>query len=287
MTVTSASIKTSSDEHTVMNNVYQTLIDLDCSELISGLVAWGYPRRSVPYSDEILHAFEKQNIIASEQQKREFLVFKTKYQALSSDKRDELCLWAYASFANHAWTREGKKFNRPEWALKNFFAKYNIASGTLLDVAPAHGHHGVLIFRERLSDMKVETCDMLPCFTKLLTLYGLDVEHYDARFDRLDNVYAGHSFNAITCTEVLEHVDDESEKNILSGLATIVKPGGKVLFTFPVHALTQTVPEPMGHIRQPNTKQIAERCQVNFLALEDGEFDSGKTHQRFLILERK
>lgn len=270
-----------------MNNTRQKLIDLDCTELTPGLAAWGYPRRSVPYSDETLRVFEKQDAAASEQQKREFVAFKAKYQTLSLDDRDELRSWAYTSFANYAWAREGKRFNRPEWALQNFFAKHNITSGSLLDVAPAHGHHGVLIFRERLPNMTVETCDMLPCYTKLLTLYGLDVEHFNARFDRFDHVYAGRSFSAVTCTEVLEHVDDESEKNILSGLAAIVKPGGKVLFTFPVHAITQTVPDPMGHIRQPDTKQVAERCQADFLALEDGEFNSGKTHQRFLILERK
>lgn len=265
----------------------ELLRTLDCAELVSGIGSWGYPRRSVPYTDEALRAFESESMETSAQQKREFEHFKKEYHSLSSEERDALRVHAYAKFANVAWSREGKNFNRPEWALHNFFARYGIDSGALLDIAPAHGHHGVLIFKERLPQMTVRTCDMLPCYTKLLTIYGLDVEHYNARFDRLDDVYRGQTFDAVTCTEVLEHVDDDSEKNILHGLATIVRPGGKVLFTFPVRAITQAVPDPMGHIRQPDTRQVAARCEADFRALEEGEFNSGKTHQRFLILERK
>jgi 2-polyprenyl-3-methyl-5-hydroxy-6-metoxy-1,4-benzoquinol methylase len=217
----------------------------------------------------------------------EFWDFKRRYTDLNAAAKDELQRHVYKEFAGVAWSREGKKFNRPEWALSNFFVKHKIQSGRLLDVAPAHGHHGALIFKERLPQMSVETCDLLPCYTKLLTLYGLNVEHYNARFDRLDDVYGAQHFDAVTCTEVLEHVDDNAEGNILAGLASIVRPAGFALFTFPVHAITQKVPDPMGHIRQPDTQQVAARCAANFDFVEDGEFNSGKTYQRFLIVRRK
>jgi SAM-dependent methyltransferase len=60
-------------------------------------------------------------------------------------------------------------------------------------------------------------------------LRGYRVTLHKGELSTLD--LAPHSFDAVVCTEVLEHVVDP--KSVLDGIQRMVKPGGRVVITFP------------------------------------------------------
>jgi len=190
-------------------------------------------------------------------------------------------------FAWTAWGREGVSFPRPDWAKNKFFMPYE---GTkLLDIAPAHGHHGLLLFRDVFKiPLKYHSCDMLPCYNKLLALSGIEVEYFNATHDSIASLYAGSDFDLVTCTEFLEHLRDDEEERLLSGFKDMTVKGCKVLITFPEVALTRNgVPdvEPFGHIRQPSVDQVMGRLGP-FSLIEHGKFKSKHVNQVYLIAER-
>jgi len=260
---------------------------LGASELANGRIDWGGDAMS-PYSHDELVAFATMDAETGARIKAQFDDFLSVYFALPTDERDMLKVWAQREFVDPTW-RNGRTFPRPEFANARFFPNAAHA-GRLLDIAPAHGCHGALLYRDHYRyDLNLHTCDFSPCYNKLLTLLGVDVKHFDVRFDRLRDTY-DTTFDVVTLTEVLEHVDQTAEDNIIADLHDITRLDARVLITFPVKALPHGgVPQPddpLGHIRQPVVADVIDKMQ-GFNALERGRFSGGKYDQNFIILERK
>jgi len=270
-----------------MNNQVKLLLEMiGGSEFTNGIIGWGYPHHSFAYTNEDMERLSKTTSNDSAHLKAEIDEFKRKLSDLDETDRKLLRDHTMNSFARTVWSREGTSFPRPDWAKDNFFTRF---TGTkLLDIAPAHGHHGLLLFRDIFKiPLQYHSCDMLPCYNKLLALSGIEVEYFNATHDSIAALYVESNFDLVTCTEFLEHLRDSEEERLLSGFKDITAKECKVLITFPEVALTRGgVPdvEPFGHVRQPNVDQVMSRLGP-FTLIEHGKFRSKHVNQVYLIAE--
>jgi hypothetical protein len=257
-------------------NVDLTLKSIGADELIGGFAAWN-GRALCPYSEPELRSFASVDVNQNEAMRQAFDDFKSKLSSLSEEERLGLRTWARAQFVDRIWDVDGRVYPRPEFARNAFFNVYKRA-GKFLDIAPAHGVHGLLLFRDHYRlPFEYHAADTLPAYNKLLSVLDVNVVHYNAKYDRL----SGGPYDAITCTEFLEHVDEPTEDRILEDITS-------VLITFPVKALPhgKIDTDPMGHIRQPSVADIAGKLK-DFRVLNRGSFRGSKYDQNFLIGERK
>jgi hypothetical protein len=268
-------------------NVDQTLTDIGATELIGGLMAWS-GHALCPYTDSELRAFASMDASMdasmNEEMRSKFIDFRSKLEALPENERVGLKTWAHAQFVEATWQAKGRQHPRPQFACDNFFNVHK-RSGKLLDVAPAHGVHGLLLFRDHYKiPFEYHAADTLPAYNKLLSVLGVDVTHYNANFDRL----AGGPYDAVTCTEFLEHVDQAAEDRILEDITNVTTKGSTLLITFPVKALPygRIDTDPMGHVRQPSVAEIIGKL-CEFRVVNHGKFAGSKYDQNFLIGERK
>lgn len=264
-------------------NVDAKLKEIGATELVGGFSAWGGKALS-PYSESELRKFVSVDAAQNDTMRAEFDEFKTKLAALNEDERLALRTWAHAQFVERVWDVIGRVHARPEFARNSFFNVHK-RTGKLLDIAPAHGVHGLLLFRDhyRLS-FDYHAVDALPAYNKLLSVLGVNVTHYNAKFDRLPD----EKYNVVTCTEFLEHVDQTVEDSILKNIEEITVKGATFLITFPVKALPygRIDTDPMGHVRQPSVTDIIAKLR-DFRVVNHGKFQGSKYDQNFLIGERK
>lgn len=259
-------------------NVDEKLRELGAHELIGGFVAWN--RHALcPYSESELRAFANIDSTQNDALRTSFDEFKRKLSALPESERIALRTWAHAQFVESEWSVRGRLHARPEFAHSSFFNVHK-KSGKMLDVAPAHGVHGLLLFRDHYRlPLEYHAADMLPAYNKLLSILGVEVTHYNASFDSL----AGGPYDIVTCTEFLEHVDQATEDRILDSIANVTIQGSTLLITFPVDALPHgLLDDPMGHVRQPKTADIIARMK-DFRVMNHGTFRGSKVDQNFLI----
>lgn len=264
-------------------NVDEKLKQIGANELVGGLSAWN-GRSLCPYTQNELRAFVNLDEQQNEELRASFDQFKMKLSNLPENERLALRTWAHTQFVERTWDTFGRVYPRPEFARNSFFNIYK-RSGKLLDIAPAHGVHGLLLFRDHYKfPFEYHAADTLPAYNKLLSVLGVEVVHYNSKFDRL----TGGPYDAITCTEFLEHVDQDSEDRILHDIVNVTKKGSTLLITFPVKALPygQIDTDPMGHVRQPSVGDIIKKLS-DFRILNYGKFKGSKYDQNFLIGERK
>ena len=266
--------------------IEDTLRRINATELIGGRDAWGGVKMA-PYTLDEMNAFDRMDATRSSAHKADHAAFQRELEALTSDEREALASWAQGTFVDPMWSVT-RDFPRPGFAHKRFFSKAP-KSGAMLDIAPAHGCHGALLYRDHYGyGLEVHTCDLMPAYNKLLAILGLKVKHVDLRFDRL-NVEYQQKFDVITMTEMLEHVDEQTETRVCADLHDITRLGSMVLVTFPEVALPHGAPQandPLGHVRQPSVNTVVEKLH-GFKKLESGLFSGGKCNQQFIILERE
>ncbi len=94
-----------------------------------------------------------------------------------------------------------------------------------LDVGAGWGHL-IKRLREGCPAMRSEGCDYNPGHN--LTS-GLAIEHVDLNSGKLP--YPDNSFDLVTCTEVLEHL--ENFRHVVREIGRVAKPGGTVFITTP------------------------------------------------------
>lgn len=270
-------------------NVDELLKAIEAYELIGGRAAWKGLEMS-PYTGEELCRFASMDMGSAARLRENFERFQCKYDELSDNYKQTLAEWTQHEFVEPLW-KNGRDFERPKFADRRFFA---IAprSGLMLDIAPAHGCHGALLYRDHYKHkLDLHTCDLLPCYNKLLTLLRVKVKQVDLRFDKLHDVYQ-QKFDVVTMTEVLEHVTQEVEDNLLAGLGLITRQGSMILITFPNEAFHGSGGkpkdnDPLGHIRQPSIIDIVNKLPSHGIrVVESGKFFGGKLDQRFVIGER-
>lgn len=69
------------------------------------------------------------------------------------------------------------------------------------------------------------------------------------------------SFDLVTATDVIEHVDDDLEA--LGEFARVARPGGHLLVTVPAHSwLWSDSDVQLGHRRRYTARQVEERCRA-------------------------
>ena len=107
----------------------------------------------------------------------------------------------------------------------------------IYDHLPAHSH--------RLLDVGCHGAEDTRTWTdRADQVFGIDVD--PAVFDGAPGVHLSQasagllpfrdaSFDAVTCTEVLEHVPAEIEDDVISEIRRVITPGGTFLFTVPHH----------------------------------------------------
>ena len=102
---------------------------------------------------------------------------------------------------------------------------------------------------------------------------------------KLDEVYTDNQFDFILCSEVLEHIEDLCEENILTSLHKIVKNDGEILITYPHNAMNyqpyDLKRDPLGHRRQPDLETVKSRL-INFEITKEELFFSGKQYQQMI-----
>lgn len=85
--------------------------------------------------------------------------------------------------------------------------------------------------------------------------------------------YAGASFDVVTHTEVLEHVPDD--RRALAELHRVLRPGGVMAFTVPLHGGAQTVERArlrggtIEHLLEPVYHTDPQRSDTGILAFRD------------------
>jgi ubiquinone/menaquinone biosynthesis C-methylase UbiE len=78
---------------------------------------------------------------------------------------------------------------------------------------------------------------------------GTDVAFFVADFSRPEPRFADNSYDAVVCSEVLEHV--ESWRGIVDNIARVLKPGGVLVLTTPNDpAQFSVLDEYAGHVRR-------------------------------------
>lgn len=240
-----------------------------------------------PYSEYELRQFENFDENQASNAKLEFANFRLRYESLSECDKQLLKDWVYTNYVEPAY-KATKALQRPEFARKKFFPLLS-ENAKLLDVAPAHGCHGVLVYRDLYKQkFDLHTCDLIPAYNKLLTMAQIAVNHVDLRFHRLKNEYKEATFDAIMLTEVLEHVDQETEDRLCEDVEHIASDNAHVFITFPEFALPKngnSHNEPFGHIRQPNIESVS--CKLHgFKVIESGKFFSGKVNQYYVVCKK-
>ncbi len=264
-------------------NVDEKLKEIGALELIGGFPAWS-GQALCPYSEVELRVFASVDATQNDVMRASFDEFLIKLNTLPESERIGLKTWAHAQFVERTWEVGGRQHPRPDFARNAFFTVHK-RSGKLLDVAPAHGVHGLLLFRDHYKiPFEYHAADTLPAYNKLLAVLGVDVTHYNANFDRL----SGGPYDAVTCTEFLEHVDQAAEDRILEDVTNVTVKGSMLLITFPVKALPygKIDTDPMGHVRQPSVVDIIGKLR-EFRVVNHGKFAGSKYDQNFLIGERK
>lgn len=241
-----------------------------------------------PYSEQQLRKFENFDEDQASNTKLEFENFRMRYESLSEQDKQLVKDWVYKKYVEPAY-KATKALQRPEFAKRKFFPLIS-ENARLLDVAPAHGCHGVLVYRDLYKQkFHLHTCDLIPAYNKLLTMAKIAVNHVDLRFLRLKEEYEENAFDAVMLTEVLEHVDQKTEDHLCEDLQRITSASAHVFITFPEHALPRNANaghEPFGHIRQPSIEAVSSKLR-GFKVLESGKFFSGKVNQYYMICQKK
>ncbi len=241
-----------------------------------------------PYSEQELRKFENFDEDQASNAKLEFENFRLQYESLSEQDKQLLMDWVYKRYVEPAY-KASKALQRPEFAKRKFFPLIS-ENARLLDVAPAHGCHGALVYRDLYKQkFDLHTCDLVPAYNKLLTMAKIRVNHVDLRFLRLKEEYKENAFDAVMLTEVLEHISQKTEDNLCEDLQCITSHNAHVFITFPEHALPRSAnvdPEPFGHIRQPNIEAVSSKLR-GFKVVESGKFFSGKVNQYYMICQKK
>lgn len=267
-----------------MIDVKSTLESIGASDLAGGNQTWG--PAWCPYTLDELNMLDTMNADENESVKDSFRVFLEKFNALSGQEKIALRAWSQIEYVDPIWKKQ-KSYARHEFSNKHFFPRVKRTSGKMLEVGSSHGVYGALLYRDHYKyGLEIHTNDMVPCNNKLLAIMGFNVQHVNLKYDSLAMCY-NDSFDVITLTEVLEHVDQKTEDFICSDLHKITQPGSQLFITFPVVAMGNGKPlpnDPLGHIRQPTVAEV--KSKLHEFQVESGEFSNGKQNIIYMTCKR-
>lgn len=267
-----------------MEKIEEILRSVGADRLACGIRSWG--ETFCPYSEQELDSIcFKRGIKESNTLRDQFKDFCQKYSSLDDSTRLILKDWAIKEFLFATW--DSRDFGiRPKWTWKNFISKMETGS-SCLDIGPCHGIHSNLVYKHYYKpDLKFFSADVQVPYLQLQKICGVDSRFFDASHMRLETVYEEESMDFILFTEVLEHLTRDEGKNLITSICNVLKPGGKMMISFPVDAkpFDFFTGVPFGHQYQPDIGEVSD--QMKNLGIENQEYTklwSGKTYQHVIV----
>lgn len=201
------------------------------------------------------------------------------FSKLENSERLELQNYAVDNLIRNKWIVSNMSCTDPDPNLRirmisERLSKYS-SDAHILEVGSSHGWHGCLCYYiPKKISATLHACDILPTNNQLLTLLGVHSKFWDARNMRLNHIYSENQFDAVVCTEILEHMDQACQDMLLISASKILKPGGSLFITYPKYAGPEKYSEnvdPLGHRRQPNQKDIIQTC-AGLICTENTEY---------------
>jgi len=271
----------------------EILKKLGCRSDLLNPDAWRLETGSI-YSIEELKFFmnlgqHRANIFAESH--KEFL---KKYESLSTEEKNFLKDYTITNFVNPQWIRG--KMNPadpdPNLRLKMITEKLKdfSESCSILEIGSHHGLAGCLsYFIPNRIKAKLFTCDLLDLNNQYLRFLGIETQFWDSKNIKLEKIYKQDFFDAVVCTEVLEHLDASCEYMLLNNVHKIIKPGGRLLLSFPKWARPENYSvnvDPLGHRRQPIPADVIQHC-ANLKCIENFEYKDYKLQEGFWLVFEK
>jgi SAM-dependent methyltransferase len=129
--------------------------------------------------------------------------------------------------------------------------------GRVLDVGCGAGRVAVALARR---GFQVEALDSEPRIVEQAQGFaaraGVEVRFFVADFQKADPRFPGESFDAVVCSEVLEHV--EPWRDIVGNIHRVLKPGGLFILTTPNDPKQfSALDEYAGHVRRFRWEELA------------------------------
>ena len=86
---------------------------------------------------------------------------------------------------------------------------------------------------------------------------------FEERAD-LGRVFPQASFDLVTCFEMIEHVDHETQLEVIRSISALLKPGGKLIISTPDPQVTASYDENPYHIREMTESEFLELLREGF-----------------------
>lgn len=272
-------------------NIGKTLESIFAKDIACGYKGWGQSKLC-PYKNSQLEYFIDQTKDQLKGEQSRYDAFLKHYHGLDFPTKKRLKEWAKSEFTEKTWSAGIGP--RPDWTWKHVLSKINDSKTrkSFLDIGSCHGLHGILHFKEfRNANFDFYSCELLPAYLKLHTVFGVDARMWHSKHSSLKNLFEGETFDIVACTEVIEHLTDEDEKNLLQDFKYIVRPGGTVYITYPIDAAvkkTNLKEDPLGHRHQPILKDVISRLGDEFeIKNQDSRIKSGRHEQQAIIAIKK
>jgi SAM-dependent methyltransferase len=260
------------------------LDSLGAESLKGGAEKWGRGLCPLTKEEMNLACFsrgEKESLEMRNQYDR----FLSLYDDAKEEEKNELRAWAIKEFLHYTWN--ARDFGiRPRWTWDNFLSRFPKGSN-FLDVGPCHGIHSNLIYKDYYkAELSFFSAELQLPYLQLQKILGVDARFFDASMMRLTDVYNEESMDAVLFTEVLEHLSQDEGDKILEGLCRVLRPGGRIMISFPVDArpFDFFTGEAFGHQYQPDLQRVTN--QLLSFSLKDLSYTklwSGKTYQHVII----
>jgi SAM-dependent methyltransferase len=254
------------------------------TDIFFDLTSW--KKSLCPYSLNELSDFSyKRTDSISEGWKKNHIEFVKLYESLSIDEKNHIKNWLLDNLAIPTWN---KGFGiRPKWTWENFLSKLNNKSLKYLDIAPCHGIHSNILYKEYFKgSFEYFSVEILPAYLELQTFFGINSSYFDAERMNLSEIYDESSMDVIIFSEVLEHLSLSDGTKLLEEISKILSKNGSLFLSFPVDASPFNA-EPFGHIHQPDIDEVSSL--LHKFGVKNQQYVklwSGKTYQHVLMASK-
>ena len=278
-----------------MLDINQILTKINAKKIAGTKSSLDWGRSLMPYTaDELNSLCYNRSELDSRALRNDHANFVASCASLSDGEREAVRTWLVKNYVEAAWYARGNpKTNpesafgiRPRWTWDNFMSRLSGKNLSYLDVGPCHGLHSNLIYWYNYDgEFTYHAADILPAYLQLQVLSGVDARYFDATYMDLLDVYDEASMDVILCTEVIEHLKTDEATKVLTGCLKVLRPGGKMMISFPVDAKPFDYFQGIafGHQQQPDLTQT--QTLLKELGLNDQTYTklfSGKTYQHVI-----
>lgn len=143
------------------------------------------------------------------------------------------------------------------------FLKGALPAGTVLDAGCGNGNLAIKIAKQ---GYQVEGVELSPGLVKTaeekIAKLGLDEKVKILRGNLTDLKFPQESFDAVVCSEVLEHIKDH--KRVVKNFYRVLKPGGACIITVPINKRFWSIEDEwVGHYRRYSKEELIDLFNRN------------------------